>query len=115
AGGSGHWMCWCGPLLRNSSILRAGVVHSSEIAGSHAWEQSIARESGNLTRGSSPSLRNRGFLRVGAVHRSGIGKSHAQEQSTAQEPQNSMRREESVEHEQRLKVSRVIHYIRKKL
>src|SRR5699024_11352520 len=55
------------PPLRNCGIPRAGVVHRSGIAKSHARERSIARESCNPTRGNSPSLRNREIPRAGHI------------------------------------------------
>src|SRR5699024_7295043 len=98
--------------LGNYIISRAGMVHRSRIAESHALgqfitqelqnltrrkgpplrnrgisrrEQSTARESENLTRGSVPPLRNRGISRAGRVQHPEIAESYAQEGSIAQE------------------------------
>src|SRR5699024_10441128 len=63
---------WRVPSLRNCRISRAGAVHRSGIAESHALEASTAQESQNLTRGASPTPRSRRIPRAGWLHRSRI-------------------------------------------
>src|SRR5699024_2050847 len=80
------------PPLGKCRISRAGSVHRSENAESHAVEPSIARKMQNLTRRSSPSLRNYAFPRAGMIHHAENANFHARERSTAREMQNLTRR-----------------------
>src|SRR5699024_1019059 len=80
-----------GSTAQESWNLAAGTVHRSGIGESHARQRSTAQQSRNLARRKSPAPRNRRILRAGRVHRSGIGKTHAREGSIAQELQNLAR------------------------
>src|SRR5699024_10375734 len=60
-----------GPPLWKCKISRAGGVHRSGIAESHARYQSTARELRIPTRRRGPPLKNRGISRAATVHRSG--------------------------------------------
>src|SRR5699024_608400 len=72
---------WSGPSPKNRRIPRAGAIHRSETAGSHAQEGSIAQESQDPTRWRAPSPKNRRIPRAGAIHRSETAESHALEGS----------------------------------
>src|SRR5699024_8343112 len=81
-----------GPPLRKCRIPRAGEVHRSGNAESHALEGSTTREIQKPTCWSRPPLGKCRILRAGTVHRSRIAESHALEPSTAQKLQFFMRR-----------------------
>ena len=80
------------PVLRNCGFSRAGEVHRSGIASSHARERSIAQEQQNLTRGNGPPLRNRRIPRAGVVQPPENTESHARDCRFALKPRYFTRR-----------------------
>ena len=73
-----------GPPLRKCRIPRAGTVHRSGNAESHAQDWSTAQKLHFPARWRGPSRRNYAFPRAVTVHRSENAESHAVEPSTAQ-------------------------------
>src|SRR5699024_12200250 len=73
-----------GPPLGNCKNYRAGAIHLSENAESHALECSIAQKMQNPTRWKGPSLGNSEIPRAGEIHHSENAEFHALERSIAQ-------------------------------